>query len=158
VQDLSPQQLSTAQTAAVGNRVAFKQYNYFTPQPIHDASIYMFRNTFHNQNDENSIKMLRALIPALENRTDNPMIVINEIVVPERAGGSAVEGGKEIVTRTEENQHRQMDLAMLALFGAKERTAKDWEKLLQTVDTRFEIVKMLYNPRGAGLIEVRLKL
>ncbi|KAF1848831.1 S-adenosyl-L-methionine-dependent methyltransferase [Cucurbitaria berberidis CBS 394.84] len=148
VQDLSTHQLSTAQAHDVQNRVTFQQYNFFTPQPIHDAGVYLCRAIFHNHNDEDSIKMLRSLIPALEDRSDDPRILINDIIVPERAEGA--------VTRAEENQHRQMDLLMLALFGAKERTKRDWKRLLEEVDPRLEILSMHYNPRGAGLIEVRL--
>jgi hypothetical protein len=93
--------------------------------------------------------MLRALIPALEGRIDNPVVLINDSIVPERAEGA--------VTTAEENQHRQMDLLMLALFGAKERTERDWRGLFAKVDPRLEVVKMYYNPRGAGLLEVRLR-
>lgn len=149
VQDLSPHQLSSAQTAEVGDRVTFQQYDFLTPQPIRDAGTYLCRATFHNNNDENAIKMLRALIPALEGRSDSPIVLINDIIVPERAEGE--------VTRVEENQHRQLDLLMLALFGAKERTEKDWKSLFEKVDERLEVANMHYNPRGAGLVEVRLK-
>jgi hypothetical protein len=157
VQDLSPQQLSTAQAAEVKNRVIVQQANYFEPQAIRDAGIYLCRCIFHNQHDDTSVKVLQALIPALENRTDDPRILINDIIVPERAGGPAVEGGKEVVTVAEENQLRQMDLLMLALFGAKERTEEDWKNLMNKADPRLEIVKMHYHPRGAGMLEVRLK-
>ncbi|KAH8698013.1 hypothetical protein GQ44DRAFT_97028 [Phaeosphaeriaceae sp. PMI808] len=92
--------------------------------------------------------MLRSLIPALEGRSDDPVLFINDIVVPERATGS--------VMRTEENEHCQMDILMLALFGAKERTEQDWIGLLAKADRRLSISKMHYNPRGAGLLEVRL--
>jgi hypothetical protein len=149
VQDWFSGQLSSAQTAEIGDRVTFEQYDYFTTQPIRDAGVYLCRAIFHNQNDEASTKMLRALIPALEGRNDHPIVLINDVIVPERAEGA--------VTRAEENQHRQLDLLMLALFGAKERTEKDWRKLFKEVDERLEIVKMHYNPRGAGLLEVRLK-
>jgi hypothetical protein len=148
VQDISHHQLSSAQTAEVGDRVTFQQYDFFEPQPIRDAGIYLCRAIFHNHNDEDSIKMLRAIIPALEGRSDDPILLINEVIVPEYAEGA--------VTRSEENQHRQLDLLMLALFGAKERTEKDWESLLEKVDSRLKIVETHYNPRGAGLLQVRL--
>ena len=117
----------------------------------------MFHNAFHNQNDANASEMLRALIPALENRSDDPKILINDIVLPETTGGPAISGGKEVVTRAEGYAHRLLDLVMLTLFGGKERTQRDWETLFEKVDARLEIVKMVYNPRGAGLIELRLK-
>lgn len=149
VQDLSHHQLSSAQTVDVGDRVNFEQYDFFTPQPVYDAGIYLCRAIFHNHSDEDSIRMLRSLIPVLEGRSDSPMILINDIIVPERAEGA--------VTRAEENQHRQLDLLMLALFGAKERTEKDWRSLFDKVDARLEIVDIHYNPRGAGLLTVRLR-
>jgi hypothetical protein len=62
------------------------------------------------------MRMLCALIPALEGRDDDPVILINDVIVPERA--------EDAVTRAEENQHRQLDICMMALFGAKERIKK----------------------------------
>lgn len=64
--------------------------------------------------------------------------MINDIVVPER-----IEADR---TTTEENQHRQMDLLMLASFGAKERTESDWRLLLKSIDPRLELVAIHYNP------------
>jgi hypothetical protein len=148
VQDYSDQQLCSAQTEEVGDRVAFQQYDFYTPQPIRDAGVYLCRATFHNHNDEESIKMLRALIPALDGRLDNPVVLISDCIVPECVGGA--------VTMTEANRHRQLDLLMLALFGAKERTESDWNKLCKQADERLQIVQMHYETVGAGLLEVRL--
>jgi hypothetical protein len=130
--------------------VKFQQYDYTTPQPIQDAGVYLFRISFHNNNDEEATKMLRAIVPALENRDDDPILLINDCIVPERAEGN--------ITRAEEHQHRQLDLIMLTMFGAKERTERDWRGLLAKVDKRLEIRKMHYSPSGAGLLEIRLKL
>ncbi|KAH8695842.1 hypothetical protein GQ44DRAFT_790303, partial [Phaeosphaeriaceae sp. PMI808] len=92
----------TGHADEVVGRVKFQEYDFFELQPIRDAGVYLCRAIFHNHNDEDSIKMLRSLIPALEGRSDDPVLLINDIVVPERATGS--------VTRTEENEHRQMDI------------------------------------------------
>jgi hypothetical protein len=139
----------SAHTDEVGDRVTFQRYDFYTSQPIHDAGVYLCRATFHNHNDEESIRMLRALIPALEGRLDNPLILINDCIVPERAEGA--------VTMAEANQHRQLDLLMLALFGGKERTESDWNSLFKRADKRLDIVQTHYEPRGAGLLEVRLR-
>jgi hypothetical protein len=133
----------------LGDRVKYQLYDYYTPQPIRDAGVYLCRATFHNHNDAESIRMLKAVIPALEGRSDSPVLLINDIVVPDRPEGE--------VTMAEANQLRQMDLLMLALFGAKERTELDWKYLFEQTDERLEIVRMHYEPRGAGLVEVRLK-
>jgi hypothetical protein len=42
------------------------QHDFFTPQPVKDADIYLYRWIFHNWDDEKSISILRNLIPALK--------------------------------------------------------------------------------------------
>ncbi|CAE7179551.1 Sterigmatocystin 8-O-methyltransferase [Pyrenophora teres f. teres] len=145
VQDAFSHQLSAAEATEFGDRVSFQQYDYFTPQPIRDAGAYLFRSCFHNHNDEECAKMLQAIIPALVNRTDGPRLLINDCIVPECAEGD--------ITRSEEHQHRQMDMIMLVYFGGKGRTERDWRRLMESVDQRLEIMKMQYNPRGGGLLE-----
>lgn len=149
IQDLSLDQLSSAQDVDVQERVNFQQYDFFTVQPNREASVYLYRNIFHNHNDEDATKLLRSLLPALENRSEAVHILINDCIVPQYGTGG--------VTRSEENRHRQLDLMMMTLFGAKERTEKDWRKLLSNVDPRLQIVSMVYNPRGAGLVQIQLE-
>lgn len=148
VQDMFSHQLSASEAAEFGDRVSFQQYDYFKPQPIRDAGTYLFRSCFHNHNDEECAKMLQALVPALVGRDDDPRLLINDCIVPERAEGD--------ITRSEEHQHRQLDMIMLVYFGGKGRTERDWRKLMKSVDQGLEILKMHYNPRGGGLLEVRL--
>lgn len=148
VEDISDDQLSTAQLTDVKDRVSLQKYDYFETQPIRDAGVYIFRNTFHNHNDEDCVKMLQALLPALEGRPD-AILLINEVIVPERADVG--------ITRAEENQLRQLDLMMMSLFGAKERSRKDWLAMLKRVDERFEVIETHYNPNGAGITQVRLR-
>lgn len=93
--------------------------------------------------------MIRAIVPAMENRDDEPRLLISDTIVPERAQGE--------ITRSEEHQHRQQDMIMLTYFGGKERTEKNWRQLLEMADKRLEIVNINYSPSGAGLLEIRLK-
>jgi hypothetical protein len=134
----------------LGDRVKYQFYDYYTPQPIRDAGVYLCRATFHNHNDAESIRMLKALIPALQGRSDSPVLLIKDLVVPERPGDE--------VTMAEANQLRQMDLLMLASFGAKEKTELDWEYLFEQTDQRLGIVKMHYEPRGDGLGSLEIDL
>jgi hypothetical protein len=62
---------------------------------------------------------LRATVPALERAGSDARLLINDIMVPERAEG--------IVTRTEEAQHHQVHLLMLVFFSAKECIEKNWK-------------------------------
>jgi hypothetical protein len=149
IQDLSLDQLSSAQDLDVKGRVHFQQHDFFTVQPNREASVYLYRNVFHNHNDEDAAELLWCLLHALENRSEAVKILINDCIVPQYGTGG--------VTRSEENRHRQLDLMMMTLFGAKERTEKDWRNLLSNVDARLQVVRMVYNLRGAGLVQIRLK-
>jgi hypothetical protein len=87
VQDWSPQQLEDGDVHDPGDSVKYQLYDYYTPQPIRDAGVYLCRAAFHNHNDAESIRMLKALIPALEGRSDSPVVLIKDLVVPKRPGG-----------------------------------------------------------------------
>jgi hypothetical protein len=149
IQDLSVDQLSSAQDLDVKGRVHFEPHDLFTVQPNREASVYLYRNIFHKHNDEDATNLLRCLLPALENRSEAAQVLINDCIVPQYGTGG--------VTRSEENRHRQLDLMMMTLFGAKERTEKDWRNLLSSVDARLQVVRMVYNPRGAGLVQIQLR-
>jgi hypothetical protein len=58
------------------------------------------------------------------------------------------EGAEHAVTRVDVNQHRQLDLLMLALFGTEERTAEYWTRLLKGADKRLKITEIYYEPQG----------
>jgi hypothetical protein len=149
IQHLSLNQLSSAQDLDVKERVHFQQHDSFTVQPNRKASVYLYRNIFHKHDDEDAAKLLQCLLPALENRSESVQVLINDCIVPQYGTGG--------VTRSEENRHRQLDLMMMTLFGAKERTEKDWQNLLSSVDARLQVVRMVYNPRGAGLVQIQLR-
>lgn len=69
VQDLS------ATTAEIGPATAYRlpenvkekvtltEHDFFEPQPVHEADVYLFRFVFHNWSDEYCLKILRALVP-----------------------------------------------------------------------------------------------
>lgn len=60
-------------------RVTFMAHDFFATQPIKNADVYLFRWIFHDWSDKYSIKILRALVPALKN---DARIVIHEYVLP----------------------------------------------------------------------------
>ncbi|KAI0154666.1 putative O-methyltransferase [Xylariaceae sp. FL1272] len=146
VQDNSPVQLSQDQQDVAG-RVSFERHDFFKPQPIHDASVFFLRQILHNYNDEDCVKIIRALVPALESCGPETSVLINDIVLPESG----------TVTRFEEHLSRQIDISMLVLFGAKQRSQRDWARLFNDADPRFQIVRVHRNPLGVGLVQVRLR-
>jgi hypothetical protein len=55
-------------------------HDYFTPQPVVGADVYLYRFVFHNLYDEKAIAVLRAGIPALK---PGAKILINDESLPE---------------------------------------------------------------------------
>ena len=131
----------------LNGRVVFQQHDFFKPQPVHDAAAFLIRQCLHNLNDADCIKVIRAIVPALEKCQKGTPLLINDIIMPKNG----------TTTRYEEHHLRQVDFCMLVALGAKERTEQEFGDLLRNADPRLEIVKVYNNPMGVGLLEVHLK-
>ena len=106
------------------------QHDFFTPQPIHDAGAFFIRQCIHNYNDKDSTRILSGFVPALEQCDPGTPLLINDTVLP-------LPGVK---TRFEEHSLRQVDMAMMVGYGAKQRTEREFLKLLKDADERFEVI------------------
>ena len=131
----------------LNGRITFQQQDFFEPQPIHDADAFLLRQCLHNYNDTDCIKIIGAVVPALEKCKEGTPFLINDIIMP-RSGTTI---------RYEEHYLRQFDFCMLTLVGGKQRTEQEFDDLLKAADPRLEIVKVFKNPLGPGLLEVHLK-
>jgi hypothetical protein len=60
--------------------ISFVEHDFFTPQPIKNADVYLFRWIFHNWADIHCIRILKNLVPALG---PNSKVVVSEICLPE---------------------------------------------------------------------------
>jgi hypothetical protein len=78
----------------------------------------------------------------------NSRIIICDIVLPQ----------PNTTPKTEEAQVRALDLIMLSMFNAKERSYEDWQNLLASVDDRLKITAVVGRPelRRDCLIEARM--
>ena len=130
----------------LNGRVTFQQHNFFEPQPIHDADVFLLRQCLHNYNDADCIKIIRAVVPALEKCKKGTPFLINDVVMPESG----------TTTRYEEHHLRQVDFCMLVALGAKQRSEREFDKILKEADSRFNVVKVYNNALGVGLLEVHL--
>jgi hypothetical protein len=63
-----------------GTNIEWMVHDYFTPQPVIGADVYLYRFVFHNLYDEKAIDVLRAAIPALK---PGAKILINDESLPE---------------------------------------------------------------------------
>ena len=66
--------------ADVAGRVEFMPHDFFLPQPVKAADVYLFRNIFHNWSDAHVARILRATIPALK---AGARVVANDYLIPE---------------------------------------------------------------------------
>jgi hypothetical protein len=130
----------------LNGRVTFQQHDFFEPQPVQDVDAFFVRQILHNHNDADCIKIIRALVPALQASKKRIPLLISDIILPEPG----------TTTRWEEHRLRQVDFCMLVMLGAKQRSVEDFRKLFNEADGRFEIVKVWMNPAGMGLLEVHL--
>ncbi|KAI1496582.1 putative O-methyltransferase [Biscogniauxia marginata] len=148
VQDVNPGMLAQGpkrpEFKTVEKRVSFMQYDFYQPQLITDVGLFLLRQVIHNYNDEVCVKILRSFVPALEKCAPGTILLINEIMLPEF----------NTEPKVEEYNLRQVDIAMMNGYGAKQRTAKEFASLLKQADERFQIIK-LHGKGVMGLLEVQ---
>ncbi|KAI1141495.1 putative O-methyltransferase [Hypoxylon sp. FL0543] len=149
VQDVNPGMLAQGpkrpEFQAVEKRVSFMQYDFYEPQPITDAGLFLLRQVIHNYNDDTSVKILKSFVPALEKCAPGTILLINDIVLP----------ALNTEPKVEEHHLRQLDIAMLNGYGAKQRTLKEFASLLKQADERLQITKQ-HGKGVMGLLEVQL--
>ncbi|KAF1948504.1 O-methyltransferas-like protein [Byssothecium circinans] len=148
VQDSNVAMLDQAQSSQdlsdIKDRMTWSEYDFFTPQPIANAGAYLMRQIIHNWGDDDCVRILQALVPALEKSAPGTPLLINDSIIP--APGST--------TRWDEHVIRQVDLLMMFSLGAKQRTEKEFQDLLHRADPRLNIVRVHMGPMA--LIEVHL--
>jgi hypothetical protein len=121
--------LSQARDEGVSGRVTFQRHNFFDPQPVHDATAFLLRQCLHNYNDLDAIKITRAIVPALEKCAPGTPLLLNEVILPE-SGSTA---------HHIEHHLRQVDVTMMVVLGAKQRSRSEFERLLKQADPRYEV-------------------
>lgn len=131
--------------AHVSSRIEAQEHDFFTPQPIKGADVYLLRMILHDWKDPEAVSILKQLVDAAKPES---RILIMDMVLP--TPGSA--------SRTLEATLRQKDLAMLHAFNAKEREVEDWRSVLQKADPCLEI-KAIRRPDGSqhSVIEAVLR-
>ncbi|KAJ4339007.1 hypothetical protein N0V95_007900 [Ascochyta clinopodiicola] len=114
VQDVA----STLAYAPKIDGIEFQEHDFFTPQPIRGAKYYYLRHILHDWTADDSIRILRNLIPAL---SPESRIVIDEVVLPDTHVPW---------------QCAFMDLTMSASLGGCERSKDEWTSLLDRAGLR----------------------
>ncbi|MCJ1366857.1 hypothetical protein MMC16_005987 [Acarospora aff. strigata] len=140
VQDLADT-LSSSKTnlaslpPAVASRITFQGHDFFSPQPIKDADVYLLRMIIHDWPAAEASLILKHLVAAIK---PGARIVIMDTVLP--TPGS--------VPTTQEAMLRVRDLTMMQAFNSHERELDDWTKLLATTEPKLGL-KGVVQPFGS---------
>lgn len=137
VQDLQQTVASAPDIGELGDRIIFQAHDFHTKQPVKGADVYLYRWILHNHSTLYSINMLRQLIPALKK---GARILINDYCLAEPGTESP----------HDEKVMRTMDLVMLTLLNAQERTEEEFKSLFQEADARF-VFKGVSRPEGCRM-------
>lgn len=86
--------------------------------------MYYFRWILHNYSTPYAVKILKNLVPALK---PGARVIINDHCLREPGAEN----------HWDEKVMRSMDLLMLTLLNAQERTEKEFEELFRAADERF---------------------
>ncbi|KAF4446290.1 fusarubin cluster-methyltransferase [Fusarium austroafricanum] len=121
----------------IASRIEVKAYDFFTPQPIKNADVYLLRTILHDWPDADAIKILQGVVAAMG---PTSRLLIMDMVLPKPGSGS----------RTFEAALRQKDLTMIQCFNAKEREVEEWSALLTKADARLKI-RAIERPAGSEL-------
>jgi 6-hydroxytryprostatin B O-methyltransferase len=147
VQDL-PKVIETSQAntkdldGAISSRITFQAHNFFEPQPVTDADVYLLRMILHDWPPTEARTIMTQIFNAFK---PGARIVVMDTALP-------VPGS---VSVAQEAQLRVRDLTMLETFNAHEREMEEWESLFQSVDKRLKIVKMS-QPAGSNMAVMEL--
>jgi len=138
-QDNVPSDLAT--------RVTFQAHDFFKEQPL-AADVYFMKSILHDWPDKHSIKILRALLPAMK---PGARVILCEGIAPPIDGGEDWEKLPLMAKR----MLAAADLQMLVGFNAKQRSIDDWKELLKMADERFELANTFFLPGSAsGILEI----
>ncbi|KAI3321412.1 putative O-methyltransferase [Xylariaceae sp. AK1471] len=115
---------ASAADPSLSSRISFQEYDFFTPQPV-EADIYIYRHILHDWNDEDAVKILSSLLPALK---PGSRVLISEGIVPAPPAQRLNTLARKMI--------RIEDMFMLAVHDAHERSVPDFESLFEKVSPR----------------------
>jgi 6-hydroxytryprostatin B O-methyltransferase len=150
VQDLSSvvsgaeQQLASFSDGDLSGRIKFQPHNFFEPQPVVGADVYLLRMILHDWAFEDSVKILRNLILALKSGSK---ILIMDTVLP---NPGSIPASKERLLRVR-------DLTMMQVFNSLERGIEDWKQIFAEADPGL-VVESVSHPPGSNLSLIELSL
>ncbi|KAL2142529.1 hypothetical protein VTI28DRAFT_1086 [Corynascus sepedonium] len=120
--DSAPKPLSA--DPQVADRITLLAHDFFTEQPTKGADVYFFRWIIHNYSTPYAVRILRNLVPALK---PGARILINDHCLREPG----------LENPWDERVMRRMDIVMLILLNAQERTEAEFRALFAAASDGF---------------------
>ncbi|KAJ9605325.1 hypothetical protein H2200_009982 [Cladophialophora chaetospira] len=127
------------------DRIKFQAHNFFTPQPVKEADVYLLRFICHDYSDKYASQILGHLAAAMgpESR-----IIIVDSVLPEVG----------VLSKFEEQRARILDMEMMMTYNSLERDEDGWQSLLKQADPRLELRSVKKIPGNIlAVLEVGLR-
>ncbi|CBF79149.1 uncharacterized protein ANIA_10889 [Aspergillus nidulans FGSC A4] len=103
--------------------IQWMEHDFFDVQPVKGAKYYYLRAILHNWDDDHAVQILANIVPAM---SADSLVAIDEVVVPDRDAHLWPAG---------------LDLQMYTIFGTRERTAAQWDAILDRAGLRAVAVK-----------------
>ncbi|KAI9801588.1 MAG: hypothetical protein M1825_003267 [Sarcosagium campestre] len=127
VQDLADAVKGGAEAlpAGIAERVEFQAHDMFTVNPVKGAAVYYLRHILHDWPDSHAVLILKALVPVLK---DGARVLVSDSVIPPPGG----------LHGQDEKFVRYLDMQMMVLHNARERTEEDFKNLFERADPRLK--------------------
>jgi len=130
-----PQARAHVERSGVGDRAECVKGDFFVSVPA-GGDAYLLSRVLHDWNDGDAGRILANCRAAM---SPGARLLVVEAILPERAGDAP-----EVI---------RMDLHMLILLGAKERTEAEFHRLLGDAGFRVQRVVRIASSAGLGIIE-----
>ncbi|KAH8690473.1 S-adenosyl-L-methionine-dependent methyltransferase [Talaromyces proteolyticus] len=111
------------------DRVHFEIQDMFQTQTRRGVDVFYLRHILHDWPDDYAVKILKNLVPAL--RPESRIIISDSVIPP-----------PEHLHGLHEKFVRYLDMQMMVLHNARERTEEDFAQLLARADPRLKLRKV----------------
>ncbi|KAL3448370.1 S-adenosyl-L-methionine-dependent methyltransferase [Aspergillus insuetus] len=134
-----PHVIENVPTTMYDEDFTYVKHNFFAAQPHKGARVYTLKSVLHDWADDKALEILRHIAESLTPGYSKLWIL--DRVVPETGVDKSL---------------AWLDISMMAIYGALERTEEQWRALLGTAGLR--VVGVQVTPDYFGLIEAELEV
>ncbi|KAF1808284.1 S-adenosyl-L-methionine-dependent methyltransferase [Eremomyces bilateralis CBS 781.70] len=120
--------------SSVSSRISFRAHDFFTPQPV-QAEIYFLKHILHDWADSYARKIIGQITPQM--KPGSRFLIFDGVMPP-----MADEKGNKLLPLPAERFLSALDLQMMVVLNAKERTVEEWKELFQSVDAKIHLDKV----------------